>query len=86
MTDLIPTFEASDDADPLVKRFAAQLVTVVGNTTASAHTRRAYERGASKPTCGELEKSESFCLSCETHSIPILLKTFHLEMVALTSC
>src|SRR5215467_13968187 len=46
MTDLIPTFGASDDANPLVKRFAAHLVTIVGNTTPSLHTKRAYERGA----------------------------------------
>src|SRR5579871_1157901 len=46
MNEVIPTAPLSDDADPLVKRFAAQLVTVVGNTTPSEHTKRAYERGA----------------------------------------
>lgn len=46
MTDLVPFSAASDDADPLVRCFAAQLVTIVGNTTPSIHTKRAYERGA----------------------------------------
>ena len=46
MTDLIPTSPASDDTDPLVKCFAAHLVTIVSNTTPSPHTKRAYERAA----------------------------------------
>lgn len=46
MRDLLPTFPDAEDADRLVKRFANHLVMVVGNTTPSAHTRRAYERGA----------------------------------------
>jgi site-specific recombinase XerD len=46
MSDLLPAFPGTEDADPLVKHFAEHLVAVVGNTTPSPHTRRAYERGA----------------------------------------
>jgi site-specific recombinase XerD len=46
VSDLLPAFSFSENADPLVKRFADYLVTVVGNTTPSPHTRRAYERAA----------------------------------------
>ncbi len=46
MRDLLPAFSGAEDADPLVKRFADYLVAVVGNTTPSPHTRRAYARGA----------------------------------------
>jgi site-specific recombinase XerD len=46
MNELMPSPPPSDDAAPLIKRFAAQLVTVVGHTTPSPHTKRAYERAA----------------------------------------
>jgi hypothetical protein len=42
MSELLPASPVSDDADPLVKRFAAHLETIVGQTTPSPHTKRAY--------------------------------------------